>query len=50
MIAAVKLFDELLELDTDGLLPAGASVAGVAATRAAAWAWMMEYPMQNEAW
>jgi hypothetical protein len=50
VIAAVQLFDELMALGSAGHLPAGASLAGVAEARAAAWAWMMAYPMQNQAW
>ena len=49
VIAAVKLFDELIELRTDNLAPP-ALLTGMAEARAAAWAWMMTYPMQNQAW
>eukprot|EP01052_Picozoa_sp_SAG31_P023077 SAG31_NODE_1873_length_7024_cov_10.615018_4_plen_605_part_00 len=52
VIAAVQLFDELTALGSAGRLPAGHAhlLAGVAEARAAAWAWMMAHPMQNQAW
>jgi hypothetical protein len=52
VISAVRLFDDLIELGAAGRLPEGALelLQGLTAARAAAWEWMVRYPMRNQAW